>query len=171
MYQSLVGNQILSQELLWKNTPEDRVGDVDHLIGLIDWDLNLDPEFAKNRHMRPKPVKSPDVMRAEGYVENWISYKSSAFSAKELTVLPSSSVTIKDSGAYGLIMMQGHGKMGTWEIETPTMIRYGEPTNDEFFVSEATAREGVKITNPSTCDPIVMLKHFGPGNPDLLQVL
>ena len=170
MYQSLVGDQILSQELLWANTPEDRVGDVDHLIGLIDWDLNLDAEFVKNRHMRPKPVKSPDVMKAEGYVENWICYKSSAFSAKELTVLPSSSVTIKDGGACGLIMMQGHGKMGTWEIETPTMIRYGEPTNDEFFVSEVAAREGVKITNPSTCDPIVMLKHFGPGNPDLPQV-
>jgi len=48
-----------------------------------------------------------------------------------------------------------------------TLIRYGQLTNDEFFVSEAAAREGVVITNPSTCDPIVMLKHFGPGNPDL----
>jgi hypothetical protein len=25
----------------------------------------------------------------------------------------------------------------------------------------------VSIANPSTCDPLVMLKHFGPGNPDL----
>lgn len=106
-------------------------------------------------------------MKAEGYVENWICYKSCEFSAKELTVLPSSTVTIKDSAAYGLIMMQGHGKMGVWEIETPALIRYGQLTNDEFFVGEAAAQEGVVITNPSTCDPIVMLKHFGPGNPDL----
>ena len=30
------------------------------------------------------------------------------------------------------------------------------------------ARAGVKITNLSKTDPIVMLKHFGPENPDLV---
>ena len=29
------------------------------------------------------------------------------------------------------------------------------------------AKAGVKITNLSKTDPIVMLKHFGPRNPDL----
>ena len=106
-------------------------------------------------------------MQADGYIEKWIVYKSTAFSAKELTVLPGRTVTIKDSGAYGMIMMQGHGKMGAWDIETPTMIRYGQLTYDEYFVTESAAREGVKITNPSKADPIVMLKHFGPDNPDL----
>ena len=66
-----------------------------------------------------------------------------------------------------MIMMQGHGTMGVWDIETPTLIRFGQLTHDEFFVSEAAAREGVTITNPSPTDPIVMLKHFGPDNPDL----
>jgi hypothetical protein len=46
-------------------------------------------------------------MQAEGYIENWVCYLSDAFSAKELTVFPGKSVTIKDSAAYGLIMMQG----------------------------------------------------------------
>jgi hypothetical protein len=64
--------------------------------------------------------------------------------------------------------MQGHGKMGVWDIETPALIRYGQLTNDEFFVSESAAMEGVTIVNPSTTDPIVMLKHFGPGNPDMV---
>jgi hypothetical protein len=64
-------------------------------------------------------------------------------------------------------MMQGHGTMGVWDIETPTMIRYGQLTHDEFFVTEQAARKGVTITNPSKSDPIVMLKHFGPNNPDL----
>ena len=41
------------------------------------------------------------------------------------------------AGAYGLIMMQGHGTMGTWDIETPTLIRFGQLTHDEYFVSEA----------------------------------
>jgi hypothetical protein len=106
-------------------------------------------------------------MQAEGYMEDWVCYLSNAFSAKELTVFPGQTVTIKDSAAYGLIMMQGHGRMGVWEIETPALIRYGQLTNDEFFVSEKAAIAGVQITNASTTDPIVMLKHFGPGNPDL----
>jgi len=134
---------------------------------VIDWDLNVDPNFAKNRFMAPKPVRAQAEMEAEGYIENWICYKSTAFSAKELTVLPGRTVTIKDSGAYGMIMMQGHGRMGEWFVETPTMIRYGQLTYDEYFVTEAAAKAGVKITNCSKADPIVMLKHFGPDNPDL----
>ena len=85
----------------------------------------------------------------------------------KLTVLPGRSVTIKDSAAYGMIMMQGCGKMGVWDIETPTMIRFGQLTRDEYFVSEEAAREGVTIVNPSKTEPIVMLKHLGPENPDL----
>jgi hypothetical protein len=72
-------------------------------------------------------------------------------------------VRISDAGAYGLIMLQGHGTMGAWQIETPSLIRYGQLTSDEFFVSEPTAGAGVTITNPSKTDPVVMLKHFGPG--------
>ena len=121
--------------------------------------------------MRPIPVMPPEDMEKEGYIENWIVYKSTAFSAKELTVLPERSITIEDNGAYGIIMMQGHGTMGVWEIETPSLIRYGQLTYDEFFVSEKAAKEGVTIKNPSRTDPIVMLKHFGPENPDLSHFL
>ena len=54
------------------------------------------------------------------------------FSAKELTVLPGKTVTIRDGGAYGLIMLQGHGTMGPWDIEAPAMIRYGQLTPTSF---------------------------------------
>lgn len=100
-------------------------------------------------------------------MNNWICYKSDAFSAQELTVFPGRSVTIKDSAAYGMIMMQGHGQMGQWSIDTPSLIRYGQLTNDEYFVSEDAAKNGIRIENHSKSDPIVMLKHFGPENPDL----
>ena len=117
--------------------------------------------------MRPKPVRGLAETRAEGYEERWVCYLSRAFSAKELTVLPGKTVTVEDAGAYGLITMQGHGMMGVWDVETPALIRYGQLTHDEFFVSESAAKAGVTITNPSKSDPIVMLKHFGPGNPEL----
>jgi hypothetical protein len=167
MFESVTGHQVVPKELLWKDTPEDRMGDFDWLLEIIDWDLNLDPDFVGSHFMEPIPVSPIEQMESEGYVEKWICYKSDAYSAKELTVLPGSTVTIKDSAAYGFIMMQGHGTMGVWDIETPSLIRYGQLTHDEYFVSEQAANEGVKITNPSKTDPIVMLKHFGPGNPDM----
>lgn len=168
MYQSLVNEAIIPEELLWNGTPEDKKGDFDELMEVIDWDLNINPNIRENHFMAPMPVKPLKEMKGEGYIENWICYRSDAFSAKELTVMPGATVTIKDSAAYGMIMMQGHGKMGQWHVETPSLIRYGQLTFDEFFVTEKAALEGVKIVNTSATDPIVMLKHFGPGNPDLV---
>ncbi len=167
MYQSLAGEKVIPEEFLWKNTPEDRLGDFDHLMDVIDWDLNIDPHFRENRFMLPIPVRPLEEMNQDGYIENWVCYKSDAFSAKELTILPDTTATIRDAAAYGIIMMQGHGIMGVWDIETPALIRFGQLTQDEYFVSEQAAGEGVKITNQSRTDPLVMLKHFGPGNPDL----
>ncbi len=168
MYQSLVGDAILPKDLLWKNCPPDRLGDYDYLVEIVDWEANVDPLFAEHHFMQPKAAHLVGEMAAEGYQENWVCYKSPAFSAKELTVNPGRTVTIRDSAAYGVILVQGHGKMGAWEIETPSLIRFGQLTRDEFFVSEEVARAGVVIHNPSDCDPIVMLKHFGPENPDMI---
>ncbi len=162
MYQSLVNNQVIPEELLWKNCPEEKIGDLDYLLEVIDWEKNLDPNFVETNFMRPQPLDEKETVK-EGYRECLICYKSDEFSAKELTVLPGKTVTIKDDGAYGMIMMQGHGKMGPWDIETPSLIRYGQLTHDEYFVAEAAAREGVSIMNLSATDPIVMLKHFGPA--------
>lgn len=167
MYQSLVNEAIVPEELLWKDTPADRVGDYDALIEVIDWELNVDPNQYQNRFMAPLPVQPFELTKPKGYFETWVCYKSDAFSAKELTVLPGATVTIKDNAAYGIILMQGHGKFGVWNIDCPALIRYGQLTNDEFFVSEQAAKEGISITNYSSTDPIVILKHFGPGNPDL----
>ncbi len=167
MYQSLVNEAIIDEELLWKGLPEDQRGNYDGLMDIIDWDLNVDPNMMQNRFMAPIPVKDEAEMEQEGYIEKWICYKSTAFSAKELTVLPGQKVLIKDAAAYGLIMMQGYGKLNDWTIETPALIRYGQLTFDEYFVSEEAAQRGVWVENHSQTDPIVMLKHFGPDNPDL----
>ena len=168
MYQSLVNEAIIPEVLLWNGTPKEQIGNFDALMEVIDWELNVNPNILETRFMNPKPVKPVEEMNAEGYIENWICYRSHAFSAKELTVQPGKSVTIKDSAAYGMIMMQGHGTMGVWDVETPALIRYGQLTHDEYFVSENAAYEGVKIVNKSAMDPIVMWKRCGPENPDLV---
>jgi hypothetical protein len=167
MYQSLTGDAIIPEDLLWKNSPKEKIGNVDYLIEVLDWESNIDPNFSANHFMRPRPVRAAAEMESQGYVENWITYKSPEYSAKELTVLPGRTATITDAGAYGMILLQGHGTMGPWEVESPALIRFGQLTSDEFFVTESAARKGVPITNQSKNDPLVMLKHFGPGNPDL----
>jgi hypothetical protein len=163
IYQSVIlQRMVVGTELLWKNCPPEKVGDLDYLIEVLDWEANVDPNFAQHHFMEPRATASE-----AGYVEKWICYRNAAYSAKELTVEPGKAVTVKDAAAYGLICVQGHGTFGRWPIESPAMIRFGQLTNDEFFVSESAARAAVRITNASTCDPLVILKHFGPGNPDL----
>ena len=167
MYQSvLYFDHTVPEELLWKNCPEDKIGDFDYLVDVIDWELNVDPDFAKNRSMKPKAVKDMAEMQAEGYIDEWICYKCKEVSAKRLTVLPGKTVTIKDGAAYGMHLIQGFGSFGVHEISTPAMIRYGQMTNDEYFVTEKVAKEGIVITNKSNSEPLVMLKHFA-ENPDL----
>jgi hypothetical protein len=102
----------------------------------------------------------------EGYREQWVCYGTGWYSAKELTVLPARTVTIKDAAAYGLILTQGHGVIGKHHVSTPAMIRFGEMTEDELFVTADVAKDGVRMQNLSETEPLVILKHFGPGNPD-----
>ena len=168
MFQSLTNDQVIPEELLWKDVPAERHGDHEALMDLLDWEANVDPAFAAKHFMRPRPVRDEQEMADAGYREVWICYKSRAFSAKELTVLPGRTVTITDAAAYGLINVQGYGTIGPWDLETPRLIRFGQLTHDEYFVSEAAAKAGVVVQNGSKTDPLVMLKHFGPDNPDLV---
>ncbi len=162
MYQSvLYFDHTVPEELLWKNCPEDRIGDFDYLMEVMDWEQNTDPDFSKNHFMAPVVIS-----QTEESCDEWICYKCKTVSAKRLTVYPGKSVTVKDMAAYGFILIQGRGRFGCWDIETPTLIRYGELTNDEFFVTAEAAADGVKITNTSKTEPLVMLKHFA-ENPEL----
>ena len=163
MLQSLVNDVPISWDLVVKSVPPEKHHDLDFLVDLIDWETNTDPFFKQRFFRAPVPVKPEAEMRSAGYLETWISYANPYFAAKELTVLPGQTVTIRDAGPYGLIMLQGHGTLGSWPVETPALIRFGQLTNDEYFVSATAARAGVRIHNPSQTDPIVMLKHFAPN--------
>jgi hypothetical protein len=166
MFQSLVEGRVVPWDLLVKDVPPDKHHDLDFIIGMLDWDANVNPSFAATNRVFPRPVRPFAESEADGYREQWICYGTTWYSAKELTVLPRRSVTIKDAAAYGLIVVQGEGTIGPHHVGAPTMIRFGEMTQDELFVSSDTATGGVRIVNASGSDPLVVLKHFGPGNPD-----
>jgi hypothetical protein len=165
MYQSLVEGRAVPWDLLVKDVPKEHHHDLDYLIDMLDWDANVDPDFSAKRLFHPQPVAPLAEMKAAGYEENWIVFSTDHYSAKELTVLPGASVTVKDAAAYGVIVTQGHGIFGKHEVETPSLIRFGEMTKDEVFVSAEAAGNGVTIKNRSDRENLVMLKHFGPGNP------
>jgi hypothetical protein len=166
MFQSEVEGRIIDWSLLTKDVPPEKHHDLDYIIGMLDWDANVNPRFTESNRCLPKPVKPFAETEAGGYREQWVSYGTGWYSAKELTVLPKRSVTIKDSAAYGIILTQGYGRFGTLPVSTPAMIRFGQMTEDELFVTAGAAQAGVRIENLSETDPLVLLKHFGPGNPD-----
>jgi len=166
MFQSEVEGRIIPWDLLVKDVPQDKSRDLDYIISMLDWEANTNPRFGESNRCFPRPLKPFNETEPKGYREQWIAYGTGWYSAKELTVLPTHSVTIKDSAAYGVILTQGHGRFGNLTVSTPAMIRYGQMTEDELFVTAETAKAGVRIENLSETDPLVMLKHFGPGNPD-----
>ena len=171
MYQSLVEGREVPRSLLTKDFPEEFHDDIEYLVEALDWDQNVDPNFKDNHYLEPIPVADTS---SEGYVDRWIVYGTvdgrQLFSAKELTVDPGTSCTISDTGAYGWITVQGEGTIGSLKLQTPAMIRFGELTEDEVFVSAAAADDGVVIINTGT-EPLVSLRYFGPdANPDAPRV-
>ena len=159
MYQSLVEGRSVPWDLLVKDVPPEHHRDLDYLIEMLDWLANTDPEYAEHRLFHPAPAESSEF-------EKWVVYSTPYYSAKELTVPPGRTVAIKDAAAYGIILTSGHGTFGKHEVETPTLIRYGQMTRDELFVTKDAAVNGVKIANTSETENLVMLKHFGPNNPE-----
>ncbi len=171
MFQSMVEGRAVPWDLLVKDVPPEHHHDLDYILSMLDWEKNVDPEFGKHNKVFPKPARNEAAMAEEGYREVWITYGRPWYSAKELTVMPGQSVVIRDAAAYGMILTQGYGQVGVHEAETPTLIRFGQMTKDEFFVTRAAAEAGVRITNRSGWEPLVMLKHFGPGNPDAAHLI
>ncbi|OCT15064.1 hypothetical protein A8709_13185 [Paenibacillus pectinilyticus] len=162
MFQSIVEGRIIPWENLVRFVPEEQHRDLDYIVGMLDWEKNVEPNFKQERFREPKPAHPNQDSAEAGYFENWVVYGNEKFSSKELTVLPGRKVVIGDEAAYGLLLLQGYGSLQGSQLATPTMIRYGELTYDEYFVTVSAAREGVVIENQSQTEPLVMLKHFGP---------
>ncbi len=161
MYQSLVEGRAVPRALLTKDFPKEKHNDNKYLVDALDWEKNVDPEFMKNNYLEPVASEQGD-----GWVDKWIVYGKvdgkQLFTSKELTLQPGAKCTIKDGGAYGWITVQGSGKVGKLVLQTPAMIRFGEMTMDEVFVTAKAAAGGVTFENTGT-EPLVGLRYFGPN--------
>jgi hypothetical protein len=166
MFQSVVDGRVIDRSLLTKDVRPEYHHDLDFLVSMLDWDANVNPAFGSSNRVFPRALRSAEEALDAGYREQWVCYGTQFYSAKELTVSPGRSATIADAAAYGLILTQGHGTIGAHHVSTPAMIRFGEMTEDELFVTADAAAEGVRVENLSETEPLVLLKHFGPGNPE-----
>jgi hypothetical protein len=151
------------RSLLTQDVPEDKHWDFDFLADLVDYPANLVDDFKNQHYIEPIPVANT---ASEGYVDRWIVYGTIAgeqkFSARELTVEPGARCTLRDPGSSGVIVTQGHGRIGKLDVDCPSIIRFGQMTQDEVFISHEAAVAGVTFENHSKTDPLVTLRYFGP---------
>jgi hypothetical protein len=161
MYQSLVEGREVPWSLLVKDVPQDKHQDLDFIIEQLDWDKNVDPHFKDNTYLEPMVAAS-----GAGWVDRWIVYGlvggQQLFSARELTVEPGAKCTLQDRGASGWITVQGKGRLGQLNLQTPAMIRFGAETEDEVYITCEAATRGVEIENNGS-EPLVGLRYFGPN--------
>ncbi len=160
MFQSIVEGRYVPWSLCVKDVPPDKHHDLDYIIDQLDWERNVDTHFKQHHYLEPIVAEEGD-----GYVDRWIVYGhidgEQLFSAKELTIQPGASCTLKDPGASGWITVQGKGTIGRLNLQTPALIRFGDETEDEVFISYEAAQRGVEIVNTGS-EPLVGLRYFGP---------
>ncbi len=163
MFQSIVEGRYVPWSLLVKDMPADKHHDLDFIIGQLDWEKNVDTHFKESNFL--EPIVDNEAS-GTGYTDRWIVYGridgDQLFSAKELTIDPGAKCTVKDPGASGWITVQGKGRIGKLPLQTPAMIRFGQNTEDEVFISHEAAIRGVVVENTGS-EPLVGLRYFGPG--------
>ena len=168
MYQNLVEGRQYPWSFLAHDMPREHHQDLDFIVDQLNWEKNVDPNFKDNHYLEPVLVADT---QAEGYDDRWITYGQidgeQLFTAKELTIDPGVKATIRDAGAYALVCIQGLGKINRMALNSPTMIRFDQLTEDEYFVCEEGAKAGIVYENCSENEPLVILRYFGPeANPD-----
>jgi hypothetical protein len=147
---------------LVKDMPPEKHRDLDFIVSELDWERNVDTHFKEHNYLEP----IVDAERSgNGYTDRWITYGTidgrQLFSAKELTLEPGAKCKLQDAGASGWITVQGRGRIGRLDIQTPVMIRFGATTEDEVFISHEAAARGIEVENTGS-EPLVGLRYFGP---------
>jgi len=150
-------------DLLTGCQPEEEKGDVNALFDQIDWEESTRPDY-REKYFRPK---KPLPKTEEGLSEFWITYANEWIAAKEVIIAPGSEVTLTDAACYCALVVQGHGTFGTFACEAPGLLRFGQISGDEFFISEDRAQKGITIKNTGKYEPLVILQNFANNNPEV----
>lgn len=160
MMQALNAGKIISKQLLWKDVhPDDRerYGEK-YILELIDWEGNGNPYFYEDHHLSPQPIA---LSQQPGGQEFWIFYNTTKFNGKKLVVKPGGTYWSVERGVYNILVWDGKGSYGGFEIEGRN------PGLDELLVTYERAKNGVQVENMGEKD-LLIIKFFGPDiNPDV----
>src|SRR5438477_261118 len=72
MFQSEVDGRIVPWELMTKDVPKAHHDDLDYLVEMLDWDANVNPQFATSNRVFPCPVRPFAESEVDGYREQWV---------------------------------------------------------------------------------------------------
>ena len=153
--------------LLTDCQPPEEKGDAEALFAQIDWEESTRTDYKEKYFRAPKAL--PETQK--GLVEKWVAYANEWIASKEVTVAPGTKVKLHDEACYCAIVVQGHGTFGAFECEAPGVLRFGDISGDEFFVSEDAGNKGIVIENTSSYEPLVILQNFANNNPAVPQTV
>ena len=153
--------EVNPHNLLTDCAPEEEKDDLEAIFTQINWEESTRKDYKEVYFRAPKPLEKTQ----EGLQEAWVAYANEWIAAKEVTVAPGAQVTLTDQACYCALVVQGHGTFGVFECEAPGMLRYGDISGDEYFVSERAAKKGICIRNTSSYEPLVILQNFANNNP------
>lgn len=163
VFENITGTHVNGYDRLFEDIPRDEKDNLDSVLDVIDWDSNINRNYKKDNFRQPVILDED-----ENHLLKAIMYNNKYFSAKQLIIFPQKEIEFKERSAYGLLSVQGYGYINNHKIETPTILRFGELSNDEYFVAYSKAIEGVKIKNESETEPLVLLLHF--ANDNLIKI-
>jgi hypothetical protein len=154
MFQGRLAHKLLDKGVLTRDVPPEELASegMMALIHQLDWDANGDPYFYENHHIPPVQVEGSEQ---PGGREWWIFYNTRKYSGKKLVVKPGQTYFSKDRGVYDILVWDGRGTFGPFDIEGRNCRR------DEILVTRDAAARGVKIVNTGTED-LAIIKFFGP---------
>ena len=159
--------EVNAGNLLTDCQPKEEKGDVDALFAQIDWEESTRTDYKQKYFRAPKPL----AVTQKGLTEKWVAYANDWIAAKEVTIAPGAKAKLSDDACYCALIIQGHGTFGAFECEAPGVLRYGDVSGDEFFVSESAAKKGIVAENSSSYEPLIILQNFANNNPAVPQTL
>ena len=128
--------EINPPNMLTDCTPEEEKNDVEAIFSQIDWEESTRPDY-KAKYFR-RPIEAPNPKGSDGKMgrlcPQWSRGKGSDRG------------TGSNGEACGSGLLRRFGGPGLcpvrpYHCEAPIMLRFGQPSGDEFFVSEKAAKE------------------------------
>lgn len=153
--------EVNGSNLLTDCQPQEEKGNAEALFAQIDWEESTRSDYKQKYFRAPKAL--PETQK--GLTEKWVAYANEWIAGKEVTVAPGADIVLYDQACYCAIVVQGHGRFGEFECESPGVLRFEDMSGDEFFVADSAAKKGIRIVNTSSYEPLVVLQNFANNNP------